>query len=54
MMLYIEDAGPPAPPKNVFEGTNFTTVAYGEMAYHQARRYVVVEERSDQSFCYCW
>ena len=54
MMLYIENAGPTNPDQKVFEGTNFTTVAYGEVAHHQFRRFVVVEEKSDQFYCYCW
>ena len=51
-MLYIENAGP-VDPKNC-AGSNFTTVAHGEIAYHQHRRFIVVEEMSDQFFCYCW
>ncbi len=50
-MLYIENAGPD--PK-VFEGSNFTTVAPGEVAHHKPRRFVVVKEMSNQHFCYCW
>lgn len=53
MMLYIENAGETADRASQ-GGTNFTTVAHGEVAYHQFRRFVVVKEMSDQNFCYCW
>lgn len=53
MMLYIENAGETAG-LGPLNGTNFTTVAYGEVAHHQFRRFVVVEEMSDNNFCYCW
>ena len=56
MMLYIENAGPVVDPayKNAFEGSNYTTVAPGEFAYHTHRRFVVVKEMSDEFYCYCW
>ena len=50
-MLYIENAGPVENPISKF---HFTTVAHGEVAYHQFRRFIVVKEMSDQLFCYCW
>lgn len=50
-MLYIENSGPKP---ELFEGSHFTTVAHGEVAYHQFRRFVVVQEVSKQFFCYCW
>lgn len=52
MMLYIENAGETADFAGQ-GGTNFTTVAHGEVAHHQFRRFVVVKEMSDQNFCYC-
>ncbi|MCJ1427347.1 hypothetical protein MMC29_005250 [Sticta canariensis] len=52
MMLYIENAGETADRAGP-GGTNFTTVAHGEVAHHQFRRFVVVKEMSDQNFCYC-
>lgn len=51
MMLYAEDSG--LDPE-IFEGSNFTTVAHKEVAYHQFGRFVVVQEVSKQHFCYCW
>ncbi|MCJ1465142.1 hypothetical protein MMC07_003758 [Pseudocyphellaria aurata] len=52
MMLYIENAGETADRASQ-GGTNFTTVAHGEVAHHQFRRFVVVKEMSEQNFCYC-
>jgi len=51
MMLYIENSGPPP---ELFDGSDFTTVAHEGVAYHQYRRFVVVQEVSRQYFCYCW
>ena len=52
MMLYIENAGPTD--RTESGGSNFTTVGDGEVAFHQFRRFVVVQEMSEQLFCYCW
>jgi len=52
MMLHIENAGPME--KKPMGGSNFTTVAHGEVAYSQFRRFIVVKEMPGQKFCYCW
>lgn len=50
MMFHIGNAGGTADPV----GPSFTTVAHGEHAHHQFRRFVVVKERSSEFYCYCW
>ncbi len=52
-MFYIENAGSNNIPPN---GNNsaFTSVAHGEWAHHQFRRFVVVRDVSDELFCECW
>lgn len=53
MLFFIENAGETSD-RNYLGGNSFTTVAHGEVAHHQFRRFVVVEERLNQDFCYCW
>lgn len=52
-MFFIENAGETSD-YDSRGGTSFTSVALGEVAHHQFRRFVVVEEHSNQLFCYCW
>ena len=52
MMYYIENAGSYNPPSD--HASNFTSVPYGEWAYHQFRRFVVVRNTPDDFFSYCW
>ena len=51
MTFFIENAGGNSAQA---AGPSFTTVAHGEQAYHQFRRFVIVKEVSEQFFCYCW
>ena len=53
MIFYIENAGAKAE-ANQLAGPSFTTVAHGEQAHHQFRRFVVVKEVSKEHYCYCW
>lgn len=53
MMFQIQNAGETSNPA-FFDNRNFTTVAHGEIAHHQFRRFVVVEARHGDDFCYCW
>lgn len=52
-MFQIQNAGETSD-LGLLDGRNFTTVAYGEIAHHQFRRFVVVEARPGDDFCYCW
>ncbi len=51
MMFQIQNAGETS---DFGDHRNFTTVALGEIAHHQFRRFVVVEARPGDDFCYCW
>ena len=53
MLFYIENAGGNSD-ANKRMGPSFTTVAHGEHAHHQFRRFVVVREKSKEYYCYCW
>ncbi|KAL8793194.1 MAG: hypothetical protein Q9195_004224 [Heterodermia aff. obscurata] len=53
MIYHIENAGATSDP-NQLVGPSFTTVAFGEHAHHQFRRFVVVKEMSNEFYCYCW
>lgn len=53
MMFQIQNAGDTSDFGGL-DNRNFTTVALGEIAHHQFRRFVVVEARPGDDFCYCW
>ena len=53
MMYYIENAGSDFNPPSD-NASNFTSVPYGEWAYHQWRRFVVVRSPKGDLFSYCW
>lgn len=53
MMFQIQNAGATSD-RGILDGPNFTTVAHGEVAHHQFRRFVIVETRPGNNFSYCW
>ena len=59
-MIYIENAGERLQPaekpgtQNMINSLNFTTLGFGETAYHRIRRFVVVRPRNREGYAYCW
>lgn len=52
IMLKVDNAGDKID-RSGRSAKSFTTISFGEVAHHQFRRFIVVEECSKEHFCHC-